>query len=829
MKARIYTLKDIEKILTFVPPVFIVFLAIIVCIVGFIILEYRQNNEIKLITQKIELENNFKFQSDLKKHLQEISTDIQKNLQTKELALKEVVHILSGITKGISKYKSLHVKDFEDFLLFYENTLGVNFAIFDKQYNILYGKKELQNIQELIFSQTNNPSSLKITLMYIASQGNKALFHWKDDTRKTIQLSYFEICNKQLYIGAFSSADSLRKLTKRTIIKTINSLNTDKYFLWFYDDMAKQAYNFENHHKWQIAKRHSSPISYYFQKYFFNLALVPIQNLKEKEQIKQIRQNFQDKKTFLFSFVLFSTLVLIFITTIFSSYIKRIFSAYNKRLEHKNRLLNIWKERFELAIIASNDGLWDTNFETGKTFFSKKWLDMLGYTSGDITSYEEWFELIHKDDRTLVHNTLSEHINEQKEHIICEYRIKTKNNTYKWILARGKVFLNEDKSPKRLLMMSMDINEEKRLEKDLKDTELLVSEGDIVALRLKNSGKLEILFISQSIKMYGYTQEDFFSKHLTFLDLIHPQDIDEFIASLYAYMNQGFTSFSKSYRIITKSSEIKWVFNRMIFIKDDFGNITNFYGYIYDITALKHSEFELERRVKQEVDKNNEKQKLLIQQNKLAAMGEMIGSIAHQWRQPLNNISLILHFLKDNHQNLAKSDFQKYTDNAKEQLEYMSQTIDDFRNFYKPSKQKKKFSVLNAIKTTLSIIRSQLENNTIKVNINEYDFEIFGYENEFKQAILNILSNAIEAIKENPSKNGTIIIRVNQNLISIANNGGNASEEVIERMFEPYFTTKFENKGTGIGLYMTKTIIESMQGSIGVCNTRSGIKFSIQI
>lgn len=811
------------------PPIFIVLMALIVCIVGFVILEYRQNNEIKLITQKIELENNFKFQNDLQTHLQEISTHIQKDLQSKELELKEVVHILSGITKGISKYKDLHVKDFQEFLLFYENTLGVNFAIFDKNYNILYGEKELQNIQKLIFSQTNNPQSLKITLMYIASQGNKSLFQWKDDTQKTIQLSYFEICNQQLYIGAFSSIDSLRKLTQKTIIKTISALQSDKYFLWFYDDISKQAYNLENNHKWQITKRPSSPISYYYQKYFFNFALVPTQSILEKEQIGQIKQEFQDKKTFLFTFILFATLVLIFITTLFASYIKRIFSAYNKRLEHKNRLLNIWKERFELAVIASNDGLWDTNFETGKTFFSKKWLDMLGYSSGDITTYEEWFALIHKDDRTLVHNTLSEHINEQKEHIICEYRLKTKNNTYKWILARGKVFLNEDKSPKRLLMMSMDINEEKRLEKDLKDTELLVSEGEIVALRLKNSEKLEILFISQSIKMYGYTQEDFFSKHLTFLELIHPEDIDEFIASLHAYISQGFTSFSKSYRIITKSSEIKWVFNRMLFIKDDFGNITNLYGYIYDITALKQSELELERRVKQEVEKNNEKQKLLIQQNKLAAMGEMIGSIAHQWRQPLNNISLILHFLKDNQQTLSKTDFEKYTNNAKEQLEYMSQTIDDFRNFYKPSKQKNNFSVLNAIKTTLSIIDSQLQNNAIEVKLNEEDFIIFGYENEFKQAILNILSNAIEAIKENSPKNGTIFVEVKQNHISIANNGGNASEKVIERMFEPYFTTKFENKGTGIGLYMTKTIIESMQGSISVCNTKDGIKFSIKI
>jgi PAS domain S-box-containing protein len=829
LKARIYTLKDIEKILTFIPPIFIILLAFVIYIVGFIILEYRQDNEIRLITQKIELENNFHLQNTLKKYLQDIHTSIQKNLNTKEVELKDVVHILSGITKGIGKYKTLHVEDLKEFLLFYENTLDIHITIFDKNYKILYGKKPLQNIEKLIFSQTHNPKLLKITLMYIASQGTKTSFRWKDDIQKTIQLSYFETCKNNLRIGAFSSLDSLRKITKQTILKTITENKDKKYYLWFYDDITKQAYNLKNKRKWQISKRPSSTISHYFKKYFFNFALEPIKQIKQEKEITAIKKNFQEKKNYLFTSVLIATVLLIFITTLFSSFIKKIFSSYNKRLEHKNRLLKLWKERFELAVIASNDGLWDTDFETGKTFFSKKWLDMLGYKPGDITSYEEWFELIHKDDRTLVHNTLSEHINNQKEHIICEYRLKTKYNSYKWLLARGKVFLNEDKSPQRLLMMSMDIDEEKRLEKDLKDTELLVSEGEIIALRVKNSKNLEVLFISKSIKIFGYIYEDFFQRNVTLLDIIHPDDKDEFIASLHAYMNQGFTSFSKSYRIVTKSSEIRWVLNRMLFIKDDFGNITNLYGYIYDITALKQGELELEKRVKQEVTKNNEKQKLLIQQNKLAAMGEMIGSIAHQWRQPLNNISLILHFLKDNYQNISQEEFQSHTQKAKKQLEYMSQTIDDFRNFYKPSKQKTRFSVLNAIQKALSIINSQLEKNMIAVKINEEDFAVLGYENEFKQAILNILSNAIEAIKESHIKNGTIDIEVQKSSISISNNGGNATDEVLDRMFEPYFTTKFEDKGTGIGLYMTKTIIESMKGSISVSNLQNGIRFSITI
>lgn len=209
-------------------------------------------------------------------------------------------------------------------------------------------------------------------------------------------------------------------------------------------------------------------------------------------------------------------------------------------------------------------------------------------------------------------------------------------------------------------------------------------------------------------------------------------------------------------------------------------------------------------------------------------MGEMIGSIAHQWRQPLNNISLILHFIKDNYKKMDETQIQKYTSNAKEQLEYMSTTIDDFRNFYKPSKKRVLFDVATAIEASISILKSQIQKNEISLELSDQTFKIFGFENEFKQAILNILSNAIEAIKQNDVKNGTIKIEINKSSIEIRNNGGIASKEVLERMFEPYFTTKFEDKGTGIGLYMTKTIIENMQGHIKSFNTQDGVAFLIE-
>lgn len=228
---------------------------------------------------------------------------------------------------------------------------------------------------------------------------------------------------------------------------------------------------------------------------------------------------------------------------------------------------------------------------------------------------------------------------------------------------------------------------------------------------------------------------------------------------------------------------------------------------------------QLEAIVNEEIAKNEQKQKLLIQQNRLAAMGEMIGAIAHQWRQPLNNISLIIHFIKDN---IKENTFDSFINRAKEQIEYMSQTIDDFRDFHKPSKNSEPFDIKEAIKSAITILHV---NENITINLKGTHLYIDGYKNEFQQAILNILSNAKDAIGED---NGVIDIVVNDKKITIHNSGEEVSEEIISKMFEPYFTTKSAKKGTGIGLYMTKAIIEdSMGGEIYVKNEKDGITFTI--
>jgi signal transduction histidine kinase len=167
----------------------------------------------------------------------------------------------------------------------------------------------------------------------------------------------------------------------------------------------------------------------------------------------------------------------------------------------------------------------------------------------------------------------------------------------------------------------------------------------------------------------------------------------------------------------------------------------------------------------------------------------------------------------------------------------MSQTIDDFRNFYKPSKEKKLFNIKESIIQSSKIVNASLEKYGIKFEIFGEDLQLDSYENEFEQVVVNILNNAIDAkiVKSNSEKfDARIEINIfkeNDNIvISIFNNCGNIDEQIIERIFEPYFTTKFENQGTGIGLYMTKVIVEkNMNGKIQAKNLNDGVEFIIKL
>ncbi len=245
----------------------------------------------------------------------------------------------------------------------------------------------------------------------------------------------------------------------------------------------------------------------------------------------------------------------------------------------------------------------------------------------------------------------------------------------------------------------------------------------------------------------------------------------------------------------------------------------------------------LEKRVSEELEKNREQEQLLVQKSRLIALGEMISNIAHQWRQPLSELSSILMNIKFKH-NMDKLDKQTMEQKSKEAelvLDYMSHTIDDFRNFFMPKKDKEEFYIKDAINSVMTIVSSALEYNNIKVEINVSDnLKLNTFINEYEQVLLNIISNAKDVLIQNNIKNPLIKIYGEEQdgfvILYIEDNGDGVKVNPKSKIFEPYFTTKGDSDGTGIGLYMSKIIIDkNMKGKLRVRNTKDGAKFVITV
>ncbi len=244
----------------------------------------------------------------------------------------------------------------------------------------------------------------------------------------------------------------------------------------------------------------------------------------------------------------------------------------------------------------------------------------------------------------------------------------------------------------------------------------------------------------------------------------------------------------------------------------------------------------LEVKVKYEIKKQREQEEILIQQSKLASMGEMIGNIAHQWRQPLNGLSLVIQNLYFTYKmgELDSSYMEKSITKANLLTGTMSRTIDDFRSFFKPTKMKEEFNLYDSLNTTLQLIESTFQHHDIKLIKDKIDFKIVinAYRNEFLQAILNIFTNAKDALIDKNVIDKVVEIRIYEEnsfaVIEIEDNAKGISDDILLKIYDPYFTTKEEGKGTGIGLYMTKMIIENnMNGNITVNNTKDGVCFKI--
>lgn len=243
----------------------------------------------------------------------------------------------------------------------------------------------------------------------------------------------------------------------------------------------------------------------------------------------------------------------------------------------------------------------------------------------------------------------------------------------------------------------------------------------------------------------------------------------------------------------------------------------------------------LKSLLKEREKENSLQEDIVIQQSKYASMGEMISNIAHQWRQPLMEVSTLLIKLEAKIKlldEITKEDVLNTVDKSNEVLKFMSHTIDDFRNFFATDKPKEEFYIAELLENGVNLMGSAIKANNIKVNIViKNKAKIYGYKNEYLQVIVNILSNAKDVLSSKKIENPTITMKLLEksgySILEIEDNGGGITVTPVSKVFEPFFTHKKQN-GTGIGLFMSKLIIENnMHGRLNVENKQNGASFRI--
>lgn len=251
--------------------------------------------------------------------------------------------------------------------------------------------------------------------------------------------------------------------------------------------------------------------------------------------------------------------------------------------------------------------------------------------------------------------------------------------------------------------------------------------------------------------------------------------------------------------------------------------IIAYYSYSKKLKELNST---LQKNIDDEVKKSNDKNKILFQQNKMAAIGEMIGNIAHQWRQPLSVITVAASSIKVKKELniLEEKDCVDSYELILETANYLSNTVDDFQYYFSPNKSKNRFNALSLIDKSINLLNVEFKEKNIKVIKNIEELTVYNFENELLQVLINILNNAKDELsKKEVNKERYIFIdfykKENNIIIDIKDNAGGINTEIIDRIFEPYFTTKHKSKGTGIGLYMCQEIISKhIKGSVIATN-----------
>ncbi len=414
-------------------------------------------------------------------------------------------------------------------------------------------------------------------------------------------------------------------------------------------------------------------------------------------------------------------------------------------------------------------------------------------------------------------------------------KMKDKNNNTHFFEIESEIFYkSEDKTLQ--IVSFFDITQSELRNNQLEDSleqkskeldsvnKLFTDSVDVInnyADVSKTDLKGKITYVS---KMFcattGYTQDELLGKCHNIVK--SPHKSKELYRDMWMTIqsNKTFTGIVENK---TKSGEL---ISFETIIKPDYDNNGIKIGYIAFRKNITNEKI-LERLVEEQIEEIRKKDKLIHEQSKISSMGKMIENIAHQWRQPLSVISTVASGLivKFEYDMVDKEDAIKNLHILEESSQFLSRTIDDFRDFFKKDKIRKEFNIRDVIYKSLDLVRVSLNESRIElvVNLPSDDILIDGYENELTQAIANMLNNSKDALGSKEDKDRYVFVTLTYTkkdaIIIIYDNGGGCDESIISNIFEPYFTTKHQSQGTGIGLYMTSEIISKhFNGTISVSN-----------
>ena len=340
------------------------------------------------------------------------------------------------------------------------------------------------------------------------------------------------------------------------------------------------------------------------------------------------------------------------------------------------------------------------------------------------------------------------------------------------------------------------------------------------------------------LRWLGYTEDEIVGR-MKLIDLMPAGSVKRFRETFPVLKSKG-QIHDLEQELIRKDGTIMPVSLSATAIYDNKGNFVMSRSTAFDITERKEAEIALHAEAAERLramEQIRQKDRIMMHQSRLAAMGEMISNIAHQWRQPLNTLGLVIQrlpFFYDTEE-FNREFLESSTNEAMKLIQHMSRTIDDFRGFFKIDKEMIAFDVNQVIRQTISLIEASFKAEQVTISIcPEGNPSILGFPNEYSQVLLSILHNARDVFSERKRKKAQVTIHSFMEgetvVVTISDNAGGIAEDIIEQIFDPYFTTKDPDKGTGIGLFIAKNIMEtSMKGRLKVRNAVDGAEFRIEV